>query len=248
MSKGPIPSLPARSAFLDRLGVRAVVFDLDGVLIDSMPFHYEAYRRVLAEEGLTVERMDIYLREGLGTPDVLRSLAEARGYAVSPERIEELAHRRRQLFYQIYQHRVFAEVPETLTWLSRAGYRLALVSGATQKSVDMCLNQYPAGPDGRGLGQWFPVVISGTMVQRGKPFPDPYRKALEELGLKDTQVLVVENAPAGITAAQAAGCYCVALETTLPRSHLERAHWVLPDHAALLRLLRDSSEPASRRD
>ena len=234
---------PAGSSFLDRLGISGVVFDLDGVLIDSMPFHYEAYRRVLAEEGLPVERMDVYLREGLGSPDVIRSLADAKGYTFSPERIEELAQRRRQLFYQIYQHRVFAGVPEMLTWLSRAGYRLAVVSAATQKSLDVCLNQYPAGPDGRGLAQWFPLVISGTMVERGKPFPDPYLKALEELGVKGTQVLVIENAPAGITAAQAAGCHCVALETTLPRSYLERAHWVLPDHAALLRLLEDSSKP-----
>ena len=243
MSNGAVSSSPGRSTFLDRLGISAVIFDLDGVLIDSMPFHYEAYRRLLAGEGLPVERMDIYLREGLGSPDVIRSLAEAKGWAFSPERIEELARRRRQLFYQIYQHRVFTEVPEILTWLSHAGYRLAVVSAATQKSLDVCLNQYPAGPDGRGLGQWFPLVISGTMVERGKPFPDPYLKALEELGVKGTQVLVVENAPAGVTAALAAGCHCVALETTLPRSYLESAHWVLPDHTALLRMLR-ASEPA----
>ncbi len=235
---------PAGSSFLNRLGISAVIFDLDGVLIDSMPFHYEAYRQMLAEEGLPVERMDIYLREGLGSPDVIRSLAEDKGWAFSPERIEELAQRRRQLFYQVYQHRVFAEVPEILTWLKQAGYLLAVVSAATQKSLDVCLNQYPAGPDGKGLGQWFPLVISGTTVERGKPFPDPYLKALEELGVKGTQVLVVENAAAGITAARAAGCYCAALETMLPRSHLEGAHWVLPDHAALLRMLRDSSEPA----
>ena len=153
---------PAGSSFLDRLGISAVIFDLDGVLIDSMPFHYEAYRRLLAEEGLPLERMEIYLREGLGSPDVIRSLAEDKGWAFSPERIEELAQRRRQLFYQVYQHRVFTEVPEILTWLSQAGYRLAVVSAATQKSLDVCLNQYPAGPDGRGLGQWFPLVISGT--------------------------------------------------------------------------------------
>ena len=234
---------PAGSSFLNRLGISAVIFDLDGVLIDSMPFHYEAYRRLLAEEGLPLERMEIYLREGLGSPDVIRSLAEDKGWAFSPERIEELAQRRRQLFYQVYQHLVFAEVPEILTWLSQASYLLAVVSAATQKSLDVCLNQYPAGPDGRGLGQWFPLVISGTMVERGKPFPDPYLKALEDLGVKGTQVLVVENAPAGVTAALAAGCYCVALETTLPRSHLEGAHWVLPDHAALLRMLRDSPAP-----
>lgn len=231
-----------RSRFLDGLGISAVLFDLDGVLIDSMPFHYEAYRQVLGEEGLAVERMDIYLREGLGTPDVIRSLAEAKGLGLSAERIEELAARRRLLYYKLYQHRVFAEVPELLAWLSQAGYRLGVVSAATQKSLDVCLNQHPVGSGSAGLGRWFPLVISGTMVPRGKPFPDPYLKALEELGLKGSEALVVENAPAGITSARAAGCYCAALETTLPRSYLEQAHWVLPNHAALLRLLRDSTD------
>jgi len=233
------------SRFLDELAISAVLFDLDGVLVDSMPFHYEAYRQVLGEQGMAVERMDIYLREGLGTPDVIRSLAEAKRLALSPERVEELANRRRRLFYQLYRHDVFAQVPELLTWLRGAGYRLGVVSAATQQSLEVCLNQHPVGSTGAGLGQWFPLVISGTMVARGKPFPDPYLKALEELSLKGSQVLVVENAPAGITAAKAAGCYCVALETTLPRSYLQEADWVLPHHGALLRLLRDSALPGA---
>lgn len=231
-----------RSPLLDRLGICAVLFDLDGVLIDSMPFHYEAYRRVLAEEGLAVDRMDIYLREGLGTPDVLRALSEERGWALSPERIQEIAGRRRRMFYQIYQHRVFAEIPEMLSWLSAASYRLGVVSGATEQSLNVCLNDYPVAPGRGALGQWFPLVISGSSVKRGKPFPDPYWKAVEELRLEGRQVVVVENAWAGIAAAQAAGCYCVALETTLPAAYLKEAHWVLPDHAALLRLLRDAEK------
>ncbi len=225
-----------RSALLERLGITAVIFDLDGVLIDSMPFHYEAYRRVLAQEGLRVERLDIYQREGLGTPEVLGSLSSEKRWELAPERIEELAGRRRVLFYQLYQHRVFAEVPELLEGLSAGGYRLAVVSGATQQSLNMCLDDRIDSGNAR-LRQWLPVVVSSTSVACGKPFPDPYLKAMEQMGVIASQVLVVENAPLGIAAARAAGSRCAALGTTLPLSYLEGADWILPDHAALLRLL-----------
>ena len=228
-----------RFVLLEGLGVSAVLFDLDGVLIDSMPFHYEAYRQVLAQEGLAVERQDIYLREGLGTPEVLRSLAEEKQWPLTPERMAELADRRRAVFYRLYEHRVFADVPGLLGWLSEAGYRLGVVSAATRQSLHMCLNDYAVGEGQAGLGRWFSVAVSGTSVARGKPFPDPYLQAIREMRLEPAQALVVENAPIGITAARAAGCRCVALETTLPRSYLEGANWIVPDHASLLRLLRD---------
>lgn len=226
-----------RSPFLDRLGIEAVIFDLDGVLVDSMPYHWAAYQRVMAQEGLEIDRDEVYMLEGLGTPDVLRTVSEKRGWGLSPERIQEIAARRREIFYQIYRHDVFPEVPETLSWLQGAGYRLGVVSGATERSLQVCLNEQRIGGDGLCLGQWLPLVVSGTSVERGKPFPDPYLKALERLRLAGRQVLVVENAPAGIAAAKTAGCHCVALETTLPASLLQGADWVLADHAVLLRLL-----------
>lgn len=226
-----------RSAWLDRYGIRAVLFDMDGVLIDTMAFHYEAYRRVLEPEGLSVEPIEISSREGLGTPAVLRSLSEARGWGLAEARIEELADRRRQIFYQIYEHRVYPEVPQLLDFLKDLGYMLAVVSGATQQSLDVCLNEYECA-GGKSLAQWFSLILSGTSVPRGKPHPDPYLIALERLGIEGRQALVVENAPAGIQAAKQAGCYCAAVQTTLPETYLRQADWIVPNHAALLHLLR----------
>ncbi len=91
-----------------------------------------------------------------------------------------------------------------------------------------------------GLGQWFPIVVSGTSVARGKPFPDPYVEGLKKLGLPAGRALVVENAPMGITAARAPRCPSVALATTLARAHLAGADWVLDNHAALVRLLKEN--------
>jgi len=227
-----------RSPLLDRHGIQAVIFDMDGVLVETMSLHYEAYRRTLEPEGLRVEPIDISSREGLGTPAVLESLSEERGWGLSPGRIRSLAEGRRKIFYEIYEHRVFQEIPELLTFLKDGGYKLGVVSGATRQSLVVSLEQYPCA-NGKGLAQWFPLTISGSDIARGKPHPDPYLTALARLGLKGKQTLVVENAPAGITAAKEAGCYCVAVESTLPRSYLGGADWVVGDHAALLRLLRN---------
>ncbi len=229
-----------RSPLLDRCGIQAVIFDMDGVLVETMSLHYEAYCRVLKPAGLSVQPIEISSREGLGTPAVLASLSEARGWGLSPEQIQDLADRRRRIFWEIYEHRVFPEIPELLTFLKEAGYQLAVVSGATRQSLVVSLEQYRCS-DGQCLGGWFPLIISGTEVARGKPYPDPYIAALARLGLEGKQALVVENAPAGITAAKEAGCYCVAVESTLPKSYLAGADWVVRDHAALLRLLRDGT-------
>ncbi len=227
-----------RSPLLDRYAIKAVIFDMDGILVETMSLHYEAYCRVLKPEGLSVEPIEISSREGLGTPAVLASLSEARGWGLSPEQIQDLADRRRKIFWDIYEHRVFPEIPELLSFLRDAGYELAVVSGATQQSLVVSLEQYRCA-NGQCLAEWFPLVISGTEVARGKPHPDPYLAALARLGLDGKQALVVENAPAGIRAAKQAGCYCIAVESTLPRSYLSGADWVVPDHAALLRLFRE---------
>jgi beta-phosphoglucomutase len=234
----PAPRTAPRSPLLDRLGIRAVIFDMDGVLVETKNLHLEAYKRVLAPLGLNVKPIDIASREGLATPAVLRSLSNDLGWGLGEERIQELANRRRRIFHETYEHRVFPEIPEILRFLQSGGYQLAVVSGATQKSLDMSLQEYPCA-NGKGLAQWFAVIISGSAVARGKPYPDPYLAALSALRLAGREALVVENAPAGITAAKGAGCYCVAVESTLPKSYLGGADWVVPSHAALLDLLRE---------
>jgi len=236
---------PERSPLLDRLGITAVVFDMDGVLIDSLPAHWESIRRIVEQEGLRVQPLDIYLREGMGTANVLRELSAERGWGLSDERVEEMALRRRALFFELYQHRVFPEVPRILAWLKQAGYALAVVSGAAQESMDRCLREYQVSAEAGALGQWFTVSVSGQTLARGKPFPDPYLKALEALGVEGRQALAVEDARAGIASAKAAGCRVAGLETTLPNPYLREADWVLPDHAALLRFLREGNSPSA---
>src|SRR5512140_858389 len=98
------PAAPAslstapRSPLLDKYGLRAVIFDMDGVLLETMGLHYESYCRVLKPEGLSVEAIEISSREGLGTPAVLKSLSDARGWNLSADKIRELTDKRRELF------------------------------------------------------------------------------------------------------------------------------------------------------
>jgi HAD superfamily hydrolase (TIGR01509 family) len=104
---------------------------------------------------------------------------------------------------------------ELLLELHRLNYRLALVTGTRLEVVKKVLQM--------GLDDVFKIVITGEMVSNGKPNPEPYLKAVNELGINKEDCLVVENAPAGITSAKNAGLTCFAVQTSLPGEYLKGA-------------------------
>jgi HAD superfamily hydrolase (TIGR01509 family) len=104
---------------------------------------------------------------------------------------------------------------ELLLELQRLNYRLALVTGTRLEVVNKVLQM--------GLEGVFEIIITGEMVSNGKPDPEPYLKAVNELNVDKESCLVVENAPAGITSAKSAGLTCFAVQTSLPEEYLKSA-------------------------
>jgi HAD superfamily hydrolase (TIGR01509 family) len=104
---------------------------------------------------------------------------------------------------------------ELLLELQRLNYRLALVTGTRLEVVNKVLQM--------GLGGVFEIIITGEMVSNGKPDPEPYLKAVNELNVDKESCLVVENAPAGIESAKSAGLTCFAVQTSLPEEYLKSA-------------------------
>jgi beta-phosphoglucomutase len=109
-------------------------------------------------------------------------------------------------------------------------FKLALVSGSHVDTIGKVVNKY--------FSNCFDVIITGSDLERGKPDPDPYLKAIEKLDILKNECMVIENAPMGITAARRAGIYCVAVATMLEPERLQHADLVLEDHAALIDYLR----------
>jgi beta-phosphoglucomutase len=208
---------------------RFVLWDWDGVLVDSRDNFYRAYEMVLREQGITTTPREIFLREGKPTPVLLRAVFEAHDIPFDEDKIEELVVRRREYDIQIGGRELFPSVPRLLQRLRDAGCRNGLVTGSSKSSLLRVLQPEQA--------PWFDVMVTADDVERGKPNPEPFLRAMRALETEPEACIVIENAPFGIEAARAAGCAVAAVCTTLSREDLSRANWVVKNHDELEILL-----------
>jgi len=223
---------------MDRIGdgqancltnVDAVLFDWDGVLVDSSKNYFRAYELVLQEVGISTTPREIYLREGQPTAQVIAALCADRGVPVSDEQVNALVLRRRAHDRALGPRTFYPGVVGLLQQLRASGRKLAMVTGSSRKSVEAVLKPHEA--------EYFDVIITADDASRPKPDPEPFRKAAEMLGVEPRRCIVVENAPFGVRAALAAGCRAIAICTTLPPEDLCGAEWVVGNHEELLALL-----------
>jgi beta-phosphoglucomutase len=225
--------------FLKQHEYHALVFDWDGVLVDSGANYYRAYEMVLQDAGVETTPREIYLREGQPTPQVLAEILELHGATVSRTKIQELVERRREYDIALGDRKFFPGIWEFVQRLRQAGYRTGMVTGSSRKSVNRVLT--PA------LEKSFDVVITADDVVHPKPHPQPFLLAASALGIEGAKCLVIENAPFGIRSAREAGCSVVAICTTLPAQYLSTADWVVQNHDDLQALLTSHRQPANMR-
>jgi HAD superfamily hydrolase (TIGR01509 family) len=214
--------------------LRAVVFDFNGVLVDDEPVHLAVFQRVLGEEGIALDR-DEYLERHLGHDDrtVFAAVLAERGEPADPGRLARLIARKSS-YYQEHVHRhgypFFPGAAELVAAAAARGWVLALVSGALRDEVEGALAA-------AGLADRFRVVVAAEDVPAGKPDPAGYlaafagmnsRPPLPERLIHPHEVLAVEDSPAGIEAAAAAGFATLALAHSGPPERLAAAGAVLP--------------------
>lgn len=228
------------SIFITRY--RAALFDMDGVITDTMPIHLKAWQEAFRPWGIEVDMLDVYLREGMQSGSMGREIAREKGIDIDDERLEKIVAEKTRIFDRIAgtSARAYEGVPETLRMLRNNGLRVALVTGSKAGSVHKVLAA-------AGVRELFDVIVTGDDTQRGKPDPDPYLKAIEKAGTDPLNCVVVENAPLGIRSAKAAGAgYVIAVTTTLPPSYLREADDVMESVADLEQCLarRFAARPA----
>jgi HAD superfamily hydrolase (TIGR01509 family) len=182
--------------------IPAVIFDLDGTLVDSEPLYHEAGRRTLAAHGVAEFGWEEHLRfVGVGTGDTLRTLRAEHGLAAP---VEELLAQMDGHYLRLAAGA--APLPGAVALaraLADAGHPLAVASGSSPAAIAAVL-------EGAGLAALFPVAVSAEEVPRGKPAPDVFERAARLLGVAAEDCVVVEDAPPGVRAALAAGMRCVA--------------------------------------
>jgi beta-phosphoglucomutase len=200
---------------------------MDGVITDTMPYHYQAWHQVFKSAGLFVTRLDVYRREGQkGITSILGMCADKK-IPMTRDLAHALLQKKEQLFKEIFKKRFIRGSRSFVQDLNKKGFRLALVTGTSRHEVEKILP--------KRLRTCFEVVITGCDVRHGKPHPEPFRSALKHLKLKAKDGIVIENAPLGILSAKAAGLRCLALQTSLPKSYLNMADQVFSSYKELIK-------------
>ena len=212
--------------------IKAVFFDQDGVLYNSMPYHAESWAWAMTKHGLPYTAMECYRNEGRTSTGVIQEHHQQMyGKDASPELIEAIYKDKTEHFTQMTGGfpGIIPNVDKVLYFLRSQGVQCWVVTGSGQRNLIDALN--------KTFDNVFTGIISSFDVTKGKPDPEPYLKAWERSGFKKEECMVVENAPLGVRAAKAAGLYTLAVNTgPLPDEELwdEKADEVLPDMQALL--------------
>jgi HAD superfamily hydrolase (TIGR01509 family) len=211
----------------------AVLFDFNGVLVDDEDVHFEAFRSTLAVLGVTITQ-PIYRRylgyDDRGTIAALLDHYDRRAGVDDAALAQAVAAKQAVYVRLAGQHpRLGFGARALVLALREAGVRMGIVSGARRAEIDAVL-------DASSLGTCFDAIVAAEDVARGKPDPEGYRLArarIEAAAGTPVDAVAIEDAPAGLRAAHAAGIRCIGLATTCPAAELEGADEIVPSLAAL---------------
>lgn len=197
-----------------------------------MPLHAEAWQRTATAHQLTVSRRQIYEWEGESGTVTARTLLVRHHRPPTPQAIRALLDEKERRFTRLAARlRVDARLARLIHQLAREGSRLALVTGTSSREVARLVPK-------RLLGR-FCVVVTGDRVRRGKPHPEPYRRAFKALNIAPKDALIVENAPYGLRAARRSRARIViGLTSSLPKRFLHEADLIVSSIPQLCATLR----------
>lgn len=211
--------------------IKAVLFDYDGVLADTMGDLFKGWRHSFKRHAnIEIKKQDHFALEGKSALEIAKNLC--RKYKVSVKDFEALIKDKDSYYFKNNNFKIYEGMKEIINFLKKKGLKVAIVSGGSRPRIKKMT--------GARLFNKFDIVLAAGDVKRGKPFPDPYLKALKLLKISPEEAIIVENAPLGVKAAKAAGVFCIALETTLDKTFLKEADVVVKDVQNLLLYLKKS--------
>ncbi len=190
---------------------KGIIFDMDGVLVDAMPFHAEAMSRAIKEiTNHEIDKKNIFLLEGMPSSDLVKEIFKRENInkkidVYDDDLAKKIGSRKEQVFKQIQNAKRIdgaKELLEDLTSNCGKSCIKAVVSGAAREEVEAILD--------KNIGsKYFDFIITGDDIEKGKPNPAPFKIALNKMNLPASQVIVVENSSLGVEAANKAGLECI---------------------------------------
>ena len=208
--------------------IAAIVFDFDGVLVDSEPLHLRAYQEVLEPLGFSLPR-EKYYSTYLGYDDagVFKAVAATRDWRIDDQRLLALIEEKGRVYEELLTAGdiMYPGAAECIARLA-ARWPLGIASGAARHEIEMMLR-------GRSLDRYFRFIVAAGETAEGKPAPDPYRKAALLHGQAPLECVAIEDSRWGIESAKAAGLHCIAITHTYPVNDLLTADAIVTSLAEL---------------
>lgn len=200
---------------------KAVIFDMDGVLIDSQHLHYETDMAVLKKAGYPAEMADVVPYTGIANPERWPKYREALRLEATAE---DLIKWQTEMIVEVFKNSEMVAlpgIPELLEYIANKSIPIAVGSASQPELINLVLTKLD-------IARYFSAVVSCEDVSRGKPAPDVFLRAAEKLGADPSHCVVIEDAPVGVQAAKNAGMTCIAYRS--PHTHGQ--DFSLADHVA----------------
>ena len=203
--------------------IKAVIFDLDGVIVDTAHYHYVAWQKLAKELGITFTEKENEKLKGVSRMRSLEIILELGGISLSDEKKEELATKKNSWFVDyieaIKPEEIFKGVKQMLNSLRESGYKVALASSSKNAETVLRLLE---------IKGFFDAVVDGTMIIKSKPDPEIFLLAASKVGVYPNECIVFEDAEAGVEAAIAAGMKCVGVGSA---DQLSKANFIVKSTA-----------------
>lgn len=199
--------------------VRALLWDLDGVVADTAPFHFMAWQHTARDRGIDFTEADFRQTFGKRNPEIIAEKIDA---DMPPDEADAFAQRKEEVFRRLAGEgaQLFPGVLDLLHGARAAGWRTAIASSTPADNIELLTRSL-------AIAGLFDAIVSDRDVSQGKPDPECFLTAAAHLGAPPQRCVVIEDAMAGVEAAGNAGMKCIAVTNTHPAERLERADLVV---------------------
>ena len=198
---------------------KAVIWDMDGVIADTAPYHFKAWQKIFQKRGVNFTQDDFTHYFGQRNDTIIRNTL---GGQISQSEVDAIANEKERTYRKFVKQNIkpLPGAIKLINSLGEHGFKIALASSAPIENIRLVTQ-------GLGIENCFQAIVTGRDVIEGKPSPQGFLLAAQKLGVEPKNCVVIEDAIAGVTASKRAGMHCIAVTNTHPRENLMEADLVV---------------------
>jgi len=188
--------------------MKAVIFDKDGVLVETFYIYLEAYKRVLSKIGIKIKKDDLAKRYGMKGPEIIKQIVHDNGKIITDKEVRKLANEKDRLYKNMAEKKLklLPGVKKLLNYLRKKNYKIGIASSSAREIIEQLLRV-------KKLKKYFDVVVDGLEIKNSKPHPEIFLECAKRLRVEPEDCAVVEDSIHGIRGAKRANMKCIAVAT-----------------------------------